>query len=79
MLYFLERHQSASGHIERPALYTDIMIEHNNLNDFSYPIEPSNVSNYEDILQININAFSFFNDERNARSPMFISRKSYAR
>ena len=79
LLFFLERPQSASKHIERPALYTDIMFALNNLRDLPYHIKPSDVSNYEDILQININVFSFFDDEGKARYPMVISRKNYAR
>ena len=64
---------------ERPVLYTDAMFERNNLHDLPYPIKPSDVSNYEDLLQTNINVFSFFDDEGKARYPMFISRKIYAR
>ena len=79
MLYFLERLQLPKNHNERPALYTNIMFERNNLDDLPYPIKPSDVSNYEDQLQININVFSFFDDEGKARYPMFISRKNYAR
>ena len=63
MLYFLERPQAANRHNERPELYNDIMFERNNLDNLPYPIKPSDVSNYEDILQININVFSFFDDE----------------
>ena len=63
MLYFLERPQVGNRHYERPALYTNIMFERNNLDDLPYPIKPADVSNYEDILQININAFSFVDDE----------------
>ena len=55
------------------------MFERNNLDDLPYPIIPSNVFNYEDLLQTNINVFSFFDDEGKARYPMFISRKNYAR
>ena len=55
------------------------MFVRNNLHDLPYPIKPSDVFNDEDILQININIFSFFDDEGNVRYPMFISRKNYAR
>ena len=55
------------------------MFDRNNLHDLPIPIKHSDVSNYEDILQININVFSFFDDEGKARYPMFISRKNYAR
>ena len=52
MLYLLERPQPANRHYERPAWYTDIMFERNNLNDLPYPIKPSNVFNYEGILKL---------------------------
>ena len=55
------------------------MFERNNLDDLQYPIQPSDVSNYEDRLQININLFSFVDVEGKARYQMFISRKNYAR
>ena len=79
MLYFLERPQIANRHMERPSLYADLMCERNNLGNLPYPIKPSDVSNNEDILQININVFSFFDDEGKERYPMFISRKNYPR
>ena len=75
----LSRKTSISGkNNQRPALYTDEMFERNNLHDLPYPIKPSDVSIYEDILQININLFSFFDGEGKARYPMFISRRNYA-
>ena len=62
MLYFLERPQVASRNYQRPVLYTDTMFKRNNLNDLPYLIQPSAVSNYEDLLQTNINLFNFFDD-----------------
>ena len=44
-----------------------------------YPISPNDVHLYEDQLQMNINVFSFFDDEGRARHPMVISRKNYER
>ena len=80
MLYFLERPQEGYNHYERPKgiNYTDIKLERNNLDDIPYPNKPSDVSNYENLLQTNINVFSFFDDKGKARYPMFISRKNYA-
>ena len=51
MLYFLDKPQIANRNYERPALYTDIMFKRNNLHDLPYPIKPSDISNYEDILK----------------------------
>ena len=53
------------------------MFERNNLVDIPYPIPPNDVHLYEDQLQININVFSFFDDEGKAKHPLFISRKLY--
>ena len=79
MLYFLEKTNATNRHFKRPALYTDEMFERNNLLDLPYPIQPTDVSNYEDILKTNINVFSFFDDEGKASYPMVISRKNYTR
>ena len=39
-----------------------------------YPILPNDVYQDKNQLQININVFSFFDDECRARHPMVISR-----
>ena len=44
-----------------------------------YPISPTDVHQYEDQLQMNINVFLFVDDEDRARHPMVISRKYYKR
>ena len=43
------------------------MFERNNLPDLPDPIPPNDVHLYEDQLQININVFSFFDEEGKAR------------
>ena len=55
------------------------MFERNNPAELPYPISPNDVHLYEDQLQININVFSFFDDEGKARHLIFISRKLYPR
>ena len=77
--FFLERAQLPANHNAWPTLYIDLMFERNKLGDLPYPIKLSDVSNYEDILQININVFSFFDDDSKARYPMLLSRKNYGR
>ena len=67
MLYFFERPRQPSKHNERAALQTEEMFERYNLLDLPYLIKPTEVCNYEDQLQTNINVFSFFDDERKAR------------
>ena len=78
-MYFLERNQAASRHNKRPALYTDTMFERNNLHYLPLSFKPTDVYNYEDLLQTNMNVFSFFDDEGKARYPIFISRNNYVR
>ena len=77
MLYFLDKPQPANRHYERPALYTDIMFERNNLDDLPYSIKPSDVSNYEDILQI-IMCLAFLM-MRAKHDIQCLCRKNYAR
>ena len=63
----------------RPTLDTEAMFVRNNLFNLFYPIAPNDVYLYEDQLQININVFSFFDDEGKARHPLLISKKLYPR
>ena len=55
------------------------MFDRNNLADFPYSIPPNDVHLYGDQLKININVFSFFDDEGEARHPLFINIKQYPR
>ena len=49
------------------------------LDMLSYHISPINVYQYENQLQININVFSFLDDESRASLLMVISRNTYER
>ena len=53
------------------------MFQRHHLEILSYPISPNDVHLYEDQLQMNINVFSFFNDEGRARHPLVISRTNH--
>ena len=75
---FLDR-PNVPNHLERASIYTEQMFDDNHLADLPYPIAPNDVHLYEDQLQININVFSFFDEEGKARHPLFISRKQYPR
>jgi hypothetical protein len=66
-------------HLERLFHYREEMFERNGLANLPYPISPHDVHQYEDELSININVFSFFDDEGKARHPLFISEKNYPR
>ena len=78
LLYFMDR-PNVVNHFERACYYTDEMFDANRLSDLPYPISPNDVHLYEDQLQININLFSFFDDEGKAAHPLFITRKEYYR
>ena len=79
LLYFLERANLPEKNCRQANLYNDEMLYRHNLDTFLYPILPNDVHLYEDQLQININVFSFFDDEGCVRHPLLISRKNYER
>ena len=43
----------------------------------SYRVEPINIGAVEDMLQIKINIFSFFDDEGKGRYPLYVSKKEF--
>ena len=53
------------------------MFKRYELDALPYPISPNDVHMYEDKLKMNINVFSFFDDEGRAHHPLVISRKNY--
>ena len=55
------------------------MFQRHHLEALPYPISPNNVHLYEDQIQMNINVFSFFDDEGRARHPLVISSNNYER
>ena len=65
--------------IERIFTPADEMFQRHHLDTIPYPISPNDVHLYEDQLQMNINVFSFFDDEGRARHTLVISRKNYER
>ena len=79
LLYFLERANLPAKNCFRPSLYKEEMFLRYQLDTIPYPISPNDVHLYEDQLQMNINVFSFFDDEGHARHPLVISRKNHKR
>ena len=81
LLYFLEQANlpERNKHCVRPTTYKQEMFHRNHLDTIPYPISPINVHLYEDQLQMNINVFTFIDDEGRARHPLVISRKNYER
>ena len=55
------------------------MFQRHHLETLPYLISPNDVHLYEDQIQININVFSYFDDEGSARHPLEISRKNHER
>ena len=79
LLYFQERANLPENNCRRTNLYNDEIFHRHNLDTLTDPISLNDVHLYEDQLQININVFSFFDDESRARHPLVISRKNYER
>ena len=77
VLYFLDRQIDDHRHENRANLYSEEIFERNGLVNLPYPIGPNDVQLYEDQLQININVFSFFDNEGRARHQLVISQKNY--
>ena len=78
LLFFLDRPRY-SHNLRRPYYYTPAIFKRNGLDALPYPISPNDVHLYEDKLNVNINVFSFFDDEGRARHPMVVSRKTFPR
>ena len=55
------------------------MSQRNHLDTIPYSISPHDINHYKDQLQMNINVFSFFDDQGRARHPLVISLKNYER
>ena len=81
LLYFLERTNlpKRNGNSLQATLNKEEMFQRHHLDNLPYPISPNDVYLYEDKLQININVFSFFDDEGRARHPLVVSSKNYER
>ena len=79
LLSFPEREQLPEINCRQVTLYTNEMFQRNHLDTLPYPNAANDVHLNEDKLQININVFSFFDDEGRARDPMMISRRNYQR
>ena len=78
MLYFLER-PADTRNLKQSNKYTLEMFQRHHLDALPYPILPNNVHIYEERLEMNINVFSYFDDEGKARYPLHISKQNYLR
>ena len=75
LLYFLIK--KPNRNLQRSSLYTDKLFKQYHLDSLPYPISPNDVNLYEDLISMNINIFTFFDDEGKARHPYFISKKQH--
>lgn len=55
----------------------DIFFTEHGLDDIDYPVSPDEVPGLEDQLQINVNIFSFFDDEGQGKYPLYVSRRNF--
>ena len=81
LLYFLDRDNltERNGNCFWATLYKEKMFQRHHLENLPYPISPNDVHLYVDLIQMNINVFSFFDDEGRACYSLAISRKNYER
>ena len=77
VLYFIEREQLPKKNYERVNCFTNEMFKRHHLDTSRTLFSSQNVLLYEDHLQMNINVFSFLDDESRARHHLVISRKNY--
>ena len=62
----------------RASSYNDFFDQHG-LATLHYPVAPQDVPAIEEQLEININIFSFFDDEGKGRYPLYVSKKEHPR
>ena len=61
---------------QRPSKYNHLFAP-NHLDIIRYPVGTNQLASIEDMLQVNINVFSFYDSEGRARYPIWISEKNY--
>ena len=64
------------NHPTQPEKYIQYF-EQDGLNDIEYPVNPVDIPQLEERLNISINIFSYFDDIGKALHPMYISRQNY--
>ena len=61
---------------QRPHQY-DSLVTVYEIQNFPYPVAIENVPGFEDKLKVNINVYSFYDDEGRARYPEYVSKKKF--
>ncbi len=65
-------------HAERPSNYNRYFAREG-LNRIQYPVEPERITQIEEALQVQINLYTFFDDEGKGRLPLVISKRNFRR
>ena len=65
---------SLKGSRNQPRDYDDHILT-NTLHRIHHPVEPNQVPALEETLKTHISVFSFYDDERKARFPLYVSDK----
>ena len=63
-------------HPSRPNQYQQYFAEHN-LDQIDYPVNPTDLPEIEEQLQMSINVISYYDDIGRARYPLYISKRDY--
>ncbi len=63
-------------HVSRSRKY-DVYFSERGLDKLNYPVSPEDVPGLEEQLQLNINIFSFYDDEGMGKYPLFVSRQKF--
>ena len=66
--------ENKNNHPERSNQYDNLFSTYG-LNVIQYPVDVSDIGTIEDQLKININVFSFYDNEGRARYPLHVSKK----
>ena len=68
--------ESAERHASRPHQY-DQYFQTYGLQGIRYPVEIADIPAIEELLQVRINLFTFFDDQGRARQPIYVSKKEF--
>ena len=69
-------HLEPNRHVSRASFY-DRYFEAEHLVTLPYPVEPEQIPVLEELLNLKINVFSFYDDEGRARIPVYVTRREH--
>ena len=71
--------ESNDDHNSKRASRYNRLFHQYQLDTITNPVEIADIPNHEDMLQVNINVISFYDDEGKARYPLYVSKKKFAK